>query len=114
MPDNRLRENPKPSAIGRKNGPMPMRRPTVNRVRTAAAPTMFQPKYQPPDSSLSNMPLLDVTFLAARARQGLQTPQGRRGRKSAVDTGVEKDGARMGVFLPAGVDQPDATYYSRL
>src|SRR6478609_1953526 len=53
MPDSRLRENPSPSAMGRKNGPMPMRRPTVNRVSTAAAPTMFQPKYQPPDSCLS-------------------------------------------------------------
>jgi hypothetical protein len=32
--------------MGRKNGPMPRRMPTVIMVSRVAAATMFQPKYQ--------------------------------------------------------------------
>src|SRR5690606_33225479 len=48
MPASRLRLKPRSEAMGRKNGPMLMRRPTVNNVRMDAAATMFQPKYQRP------------------------------------------------------------------
>ena len=53
MPDSSLRENPSVWVMGRKNGPMPMRNPTVSSVSTVAAPTMFQPKYQLPGPCLS-------------------------------------------------------------
>jgi hypothetical protein len=48
MPASKLRLKPKSSAIGKKNGPMPIRMPTVNRVSSEAPATMFQPKYQLP------------------------------------------------------------------
>src|SRR5690554_2043981 len=42
---SRLLLKPRSSAMGRKNGPMLMRRPTVSKVRMAEAATIFQPKY---------------------------------------------------------------------
>src|SRR3546814_20315918 len=45
---SRLRLNPRSWAMGRKKGPMPMRKPTVSRVSVAAAATRFHPKYHLP------------------------------------------------------------------
>ena len=67
------------------------KRQTVNSVRTVAAPTMFQPKYQPADSCFSTC-LSPCVFLS-RWGASVQTPRGMRG-----------DGSRP----------PDAPYYSRL
>ncbi|KAG1335910.1 hypothetical protein G6F61_014983 [Rhizopus arrhizus] len=85
MPESKLRENPSPSAIGRKNGPMPMRRPTVNRVSTAAAPTMFQPKFQPPDSCLSKCFSSMSSYGRSCARAYRHRREARK--ESAIDTG---------------------------
>src|SRR5690606_11740663 len=48
IPARTLRLKPRSSAMGRKKGPMPMRKPTVSMVSTAAAATIFHPKYQLP------------------------------------------------------------------
>src|SRR5690606_40192035 len=57
---NMLRLKPRSSAMGRKNGPMPMRRPTVSKVRIADAATMFQPKYHLADGEVLKASLLYV------------------------------------------------------
>src|SRR5688572_7417300 len=47
---SRLRLKPRSPATGRKKGPMPSRMPTEMSVSSAAAATMFQPKYHRPSA----------------------------------------------------------------